>query len=211
MTRCCVIEHWVQLKTDQKLFFNGNYIQIVFFVFRIHFHYVLSYLFGLFGVRTCVKHTLAHIIAKKCNFYLKKQRKTMVLAIFGDFSVFDMTSLTMSMWRHTRYVCTFFGTNGLGRVIAIHQHHTLDVSSIGFQDLGGGIPPGCEMGPKSPALLGLRCSKHCTVNKKKKKKKRLLMFLWMQVHQEKSYINILTSSLPGSSPQLFHDPLLGRE
>ena len=47
-------------KTDQKLIFNGNYTQIVFFVlfcfffFRIHFHYVLSYLFDLFGVRTCV-------------------------------------------------------------------------------------------------------------------------------------------------------------
>ena len=54
----CVIEHWVQRKTDQKLIFNENYTQIVFFCiffcFRIHFHYVLSYLFGLFEVRTCV-------------------------------------------------------------------------------------------------------------------------------------------------------------
>ena len=57
MTRRCVIERWAQRKTDQKLIFNGNYTQIVFlyfFCFRIHFHYVLSYLFGLFGVRTCV-------------------------------------------------------------------------------------------------------------------------------------------------------------
>ena len=54
MTQRCVIERWVQRKTDQKLIFNENYTQIVFFVFRIHFHYVLSYLFGLFGVRTCV-------------------------------------------------------------------------------------------------------------------------------------------------------------
>ena len=54
MTRRCVIERWVQRKTDQKQIFNGNYTQIVFFVFRMHFHYVLSYLFGLFGVRTCV-------------------------------------------------------------------------------------------------------------------------------------------------------------
>ena len=66
------------------------------------------------------KHTLTHIIVKKCNFCLKKQRKTMILAIFGDFRVFDMTSLMTSLWCHTRYVCTFFGTNGLGRVIAIH-------------------------------------------------------------------------------------------
>ena len=63
MTRRCVIERWVQRKTEQKLIFNGNYTQIVFFfvfvfvfvfVFRIHFHYVLSYSFGLFGVRTSV-------------------------------------------------------------------------------------------------------------------------------------------------------------
>ena len=58
MTWRCVIERWVQRKTNQKLIFNGNYTQIVFFVFffcfRIHFHYFLSYLFGLFGVRTCV-------------------------------------------------------------------------------------------------------------------------------------------------------------
>ena len=39
---------------------------------------------------------------------------------FVDFRVFDMTSLMTSLWRYTRYVCTFFGTNGLGRVIAIH-------------------------------------------------------------------------------------------
>ena len=73
----------------------------------------------------------------------------MILAIFGDFRVFDMTSLMTSLWRHTRYVCTFFGTNGLGRVIAIHKYHTLDVSSIGFRPPPH---PGCEMGPKSPAL-----------------------------------------------------------
>ena len=32
----------------------------------------------------------------------------MILAIFGDFRVFDMTSLMTSLWRHTMYVCTFF-------------------------------------------------------------------------------------------------------
>ena len=92
MTRRCVKERWVQRKTDQKLIFNGNYTQIVFFCFQD----TLS-LFGLFGV------------------------------------------------------------------IAIHQYHTLDVSSIGFRDLRGGRirdgskKPGSEMGPKSPALLGLKC------------------------------------------------------
>ena len=31
MTWRCVIERWVQQKTDQNLIFNGNYTQIVFF------------------------------------------------------------------------------------------------------------------------------------------------------------------------------------
>ena len=104
------------------------------------------------------KHTLTHIIAKKCNFCLKKQRKTMILAIFGDFRVFDMTSLMSHCDVIQGMFVLFFGTNGLGRVIAIHQYHTLDVSSISFRDLGGAEsapPPGCEMGPKSPGLLGL--------------------------------------------------------
>ena len=84
----------------------------------------------------------------------------MILAIFGDFRVFDMTSLMTSLWSHTRYVCTFFGTNGLGRVIAIHEYHTLDVSSIGFQDLGGvesaPPPPAVRWVQKARLFLGLK-------------------------------------------------------
>ena len=81
MTRRCVIERWVQRKTDQKLIFNGNYTQIVFFVFRIHFHYVLSYLFGLFGVRTCVS-ILWHTSLPKNATLLEKIAKN---HDFGDF------------------------------------------------------------------------------------------------------------------------------
>ena len=44
MTRRCVIERWVQRKTDQKLIFNGNYTQIVFFVF----FFVSGYTFTMF-------------------------------------------------------------------------------------------------------------------------------------------------------------------
>ena len=123
MTRRCVIERWVQRKTDQKLIFNGNYTQTVFFVFRIHFHYVLSYLFGLFGVKTCLSILWHTSLPKNATFAWKNREKPWFgrfLVIFGDFLVFDMTSLMTSLWRHTRYVCTFFGTNGLGRVIAIY-------------------------------------------------------------------------------------------
>ena len=75
MTRRCVIERWVQRKTDQKLIFNGNYTQIVFFVFRIHFHYVLSYLFGLFGVRTCVSILWHTSLPKNATFAWKNSEK----------------------------------------------------------------------------------------------------------------------------------------
>ena len=111
MTRRCVIERWVQRKTDQKLIFNGNYTQIVFFAFRIHFHYVLSYLFGLFGVRTYVNILWHTSLPKNATFAWKNSEKPRFwrfLVIFGDFRVFDMTSLMTSLWRHTRYVCTFF-------------------------------------------------------------------------------------------------------
>ena len=87
MTRRCVIERWVQRKTDQKLIFNGNYTQIVFFffcfVFRIHFHYVLFYLFIWFiWSKNMYKHTLTHIIAKKMQLLLEKIAKN---HDFGDF------------------------------------------------------------------------------------------------------------------------------
>ena len=57
MTRRCVIECWVQRKTDQKLIFNGNYTQIVFFVifgFQDTLSLCFILFFGLFGVGTCV-------------------------------------------------------------------------------------------------------------------------------------------------------------
>ena len=53
MTRRYVIARWVQQKTDFPLKLHTNRV-LSFLSFRIHFHYVLSYLFGLFGVRTCV-------------------------------------------------------------------------------------------------------------------------------------------------------------
>ena len=119
MTRRCVIERWVQRKTDQKLIFNGNYTQIVFFVFRIHFHYVLSYLFGLCGVRTCVS-ILWHTSLPKNATSLEKIAKNLDFGDFWWFSCFwhDVTyDVTVASYKVCLY---FFGTNGLGRVIAIH-------------------------------------------------------------------------------------------
>ena len=92
MTRHCVIERWIQRKTDQKLIFNGNYTQIVFFVFRIHFHYVLSYLFGLFGVRTCVSILWHTSLPKNATFAWKNSEKPW----FWRFLVIFM----FLTWRH---------------------------------------------------------------------------------------------------------------
>ena len=77
MTRRYVIEGWVQRKTDQKLIFNGNYTQIVFFVFFFFLFQdtlslcFISLIWCIWSKNMC-KHTLTHIIAKKCNFCLKK-------------------------------------------------------------------------------------------------------------------------------------------
>ena len=119
MTRRCVIERWVQRKTDQKLIFNGNYTQIVFFVvvvffffflfcfvFRIHFHYVLSYLFGLFGVRTYVSILWHTSLPKNATFAWKNSEKPWFWR-FWWISCFWHDVTYDALWRHTRYVCTF--------------------------------------------------------------------------------------------------------
>ena len=106
MMRRCVIERWVQRKTDQKLIFNGNYTQIMFFVFRIHFHYVLSYLFGLFGVRTCVS-ILWHTSLPKNATLLQKIAKNHDFGDFWWFSCFwhDVTyDVTVVSYK----VCLYF-------------------------------------------------------------------------------------------------------
>ena len=96
MRRRCVIEHWVQKKTDQKLIFNGNYTQIVFFAFRIHFHYVLSYLFGLFGVRTCVSILWHTSLPKNATVAWKNSKKPW----FWRFLVIFVFLTWRHLWRH---------------------------------------------------------------------------------------------------------------
>ena len=83
MTRRCVIARWVQRKTDFPLKLHTNRVFLSFLSFRIHFHYVLSYLFGLFGVRTCVSilwHT--SLLTNAMQLLLEKIAKN---HDFGDF------------------------------------------------------------------------------------------------------------------------------
>ena len=110
MTRRCVIERWVQRKTDQKLIFNGNYTQIVFFVVFL-FQDTLSLCFILFiwfiWSKNMCKHTLTHIIAKKMQLLLEKIAKNHDFGDFWWFSCFwhDVTyDVTVASYK----VCLYF-------------------------------------------------------------------------------------------------------
>ena len=106
--RRCVIERWVQRKTDQKLIFNGNYTQIVFFhVFfciRIHFHYVLSYLFDLFGVITCVSILWHTSLPKNATFAWKNSEKPW----FWRFLVIFVFLTWRHLWCHCDVIQCMF-------------------------------------------------------------------------------------------------------
>ena len=107
MTRRCVIERWVQRTTDQKLIFNGNYTQIVYFVFRIHFHYVLYYLFGLFGIRTCLSILWDTSLPKNATFASKNSEKPW----FGRFLMIFVFLTWRHLWRHCgviQGICLYF-------------------------------------------------------------------------------------------------------
>ena len=76
MTQRCVIARWVQRKTDFSLKLHTNRVFFFFFLsFRIHFHYVLSYVFGLFGVRTCVSILWHTSLLKNATFAWKNSEK----------------------------------------------------------------------------------------------------------------------------------------
>ena len=139
MTRCCVIARWVQRKNWFSIEITHKSCFLSFLSFRIHFHYVLSYLFGLFEVRTCVSILWNTSLLKNATFAWKNREQPFIFGRrIGDFRVFEMTWLMTSLWRHTRYVLNTFGTNGLVRVIAIHLYHRVEGSSISFRDLKGG-------------------------------------------------------------------------
>ena len=94
-------KNWFSMEITHKSCF------FVFFCFRIHFHYVLSYLFGLFEVRTCVSILWHTSLPKNATFAWKNSEKTMILAIFGDFRVFwhDVTyDVTVASYK----VCLYF-------------------------------------------------------------------------------------------------------
>ena len=106
-------------KTDFQWKLHTNRVFFCIFCFSIHFHCVLSYLFGLLGVRTCVSILWHTSLPKNATFAWKNSENH----DFGDFWWFscfwhDVTyDVTVASYKVCLY---FFGTNGLGRVIAIH-------------------------------------------------------------------------------------------
>ena len=94
-------KNWPKTDFQWKLHTNR-----VVFVFRIHFHYVLSYLFGLFWVRTCVSILWHTSLPKNATFAWKISEKPW----FGDFWWFscywyDVTyDVTVTSYK----VCLYF-------------------------------------------------------------------------------------------------------
>ena len=151
MTRRCVIERWVQRKTDQKLIFNGNYTQIVFFVFRIQFHYVLSYLFGLLGVRTCVSILWHTSLPKNATFAWKNTEKKTWFWQFLWFLCFwhDVTyDVTVASYKVCLYFFWYQWTRE-GHSYPLVPHTWCFVNRVS-EILGAESPPRLWDGSKKP-------------------------------------------------------------
>ena len=83
-----------------------THTQIVFFVFRIHFHCFILFIWFIWSKNMC-KHTLTHIIAKKMQLLLEKIAKNHDFGNFWWFSCFwhDVTyDITVASYK----VCLYF-------------------------------------------------------------------------------------------------------
>ena len=96
MTRRCVIARWVQRKKWFSIEITHKSCFLSFLSFRIHFHYVLSYLFGLFGVRTCVSILWDTSLLKNATFAWKNSEKPW----FWRFLVIFVFLTWRHLWRH---------------------------------------------------------------------------------------------------------------
>ena len=106
------------------------------------------------------KHTLTHIIAKKCNFAWKKKRKNSEKTWFWRFLVIFVFLTWRHLWRHCGVIQGMFVLFWYQWTREGHSYPLVRTTHLIFRQsvseiLGGVRPPGCEMGPKSPALLGL--------------------------------------------------------
>ena len=154
MTRRCVIERWVQRKLTKNWFSMEITHKSCFFCFQDTLTLCFILFIWFIWSKNMCKHTLTHIIAKKCNFAWKNSENPW----FWRFFVF----LTWPhLWRHCGVIqgmfVLFFWYQWTreGHSYPLVPQHLIFRQSVS-EILGGRIPPGCEMGPKSPALLGLK-------------------------------------------------------
>ena len=96
MTLRCVIARWVQQKNWFSIEITHKSCFLSFLSFRIHFYYVLPYLFGLFGVRTCVSILWHTSLLKNATFAWKNSEKPW----FWRFLVIFVFLTWRHLWRH---------------------------------------------------------------------------------------------------------------
>ena len=114
---------------------------LYFFCFRIHFHYVLSYLFGLFGVRTCVSILWHTSLPKNANFAWKNSEKPW----FWWFLVIFVFLTWHHLWRHCgviqgMFVLFLVPMDSGGSYPSTSTTHLMFRQSVS-EILGGRIPP----------------------------------------------------------------------
>ena len=147
MTRRCVIERWVQRKTDQKLIFNGNYTQIVFFCFQdtLSLCFIL-FIWLIWSNNMCKKNFDTHHCQKNATFAWKNSEKPWFWRFWHDVTVASYKVCFVLFWyQWTRE----------GHSYPLVPHTWCFVNRFPRSWGAESAPPGCEMGPKSPALLGL--------------------------------------------------------
>ena len=96
MTRRYVIARWVQRKNWFSIEITHKPCFLSYLSFRIYFHYVLSYLFGLFGVRPCVSILWHTSLLKNATFSWKNSEKPW----FWRFLVIFVFLTWRHLWRY---------------------------------------------------------------------------------------------------------------
>ena len=131
------------------------------FVFRIHFHYVLSYLFGLFGVRTCVSILWHTSLPKNATFAWKNSEKPWFWR-FWWFSCF-WHDVTYDVTVASHKVCLYFfwyKWTREGHSYRLVPHTWCFVNR--FRDLGGqNPPPRLWDGSKKSGPFRVKSTSHC--------------------------------------------------
>ena len=136
--------------THKSCFLFSGYTFTMFYLINLVYSY-------LFGVRTCVSILWHTSLSKNTTFAWKNTEKPW----FWRFLVIFVFLTWRHLWRHCgviqgMFVLFWYQWTREGYSYPLVPHTWCFVNR--FSRSGGGRnspPPGCEMGPKNPALLGL--------------------------------------------------------